>query len=251
MAQIQSGYTINAANLISAFQLDAVSSTGPQGNGSSESYTANSTINFADSIVWGPASGTLPANYPTSDPEWIPLFGGNGRAGSSTGNAWAVANVAPGDFKKPYPGDPELDNVVFASHYSGDGLPVSTAILYQSAKNFLTVNWCQATKNVIGGATTTYGPYKASFDVAQFSSSFDNPVSPRGFLDDDTPGSVANATYAGNENTSNPTDQNNWGINNYFNSLKKSFNSRPISEVSITVCHVSCHSSCHGSRGRR
>jgi hypothetical protein len=33
--------------------------------------------------------------------------------------------------------------------------------------------------------------------------------------------------------------------------LKKSFNSRPITNVSITVCHVSCHTSCHTSRSRR
>ena len=138
MAQLQSGYIINAANLISAFSYDAVSSTGPQGNGTSVGYVANSTINFADSIAWGPASGTLPAQYPTGDAQWIPIFGGNGRSGSSTGNAWATANVAPGDFDKIY-GDPELDRVIFASNYSGNGLPSSTAVLYQSARNFLTL----------------------------------------------------------------------------------------------------------------
>lgn len=251
MAQLQSGYIINAANLISAFSYDAVSSTGPQGNGTTVGYVSDSTINFADSIAWGPASGTLPAQYPTGDAGWIPIFGGNGRSGSSTGNAWAVANVVPGDFDKIYPSDPSVDHVIFASHYSGNGLPSSTAVLYQSARNFLTVNWCRATLNVTGGGSTIYGPYKASFSTAQFDANFTDPITPRGFVDDDIQGSLANATYAGNENTSNPTDQEQWGINNYFNSLKKSFNNRPITEVSLTVCHVSCHSSCHGSRGRR
>ena len=251
MAQLQSGYIINAANLISAFSYDAVSATGPQGNGTTVGYVANSTINFADSIAWGPASGTLPAQYPTGDSEWIPIFGGNGRSGSSTGNAWATANVVAGDFKKTYPSDPSVDYVIFASHYSGNGLPSSTAVLYQSARNFLTVNWCSATKNVIGGGSTTYGPFKASFATPQYDANFIDPITPRGFLDADSPGSLANATYAGNEDTSNPTDQEQWGINNYFNSLKKAFNNRPITEVSITVCHVSCHSSCHSSRGRR
>jgi hypothetical protein len=250
MAQLQSGYIINAANLISAFSYDAVSSTGPQGNGTTVAYVANSTVNFADSIVWGPASGTLPAQYPTGAPGWIAIFGGNGRSGSSTGNAWATANVVPGDFDKIY-GDPELDRVIFASNYSGNGLPSSTAVLYQSARNFLTVNWCRATLNVTGGGSTVYGPYKASFSTVQFNANFTDPITPRGFVDDDIAGSLANATYAGNENTTNPTDQEQWGINNYFNSLKKSFNNRPITEVSLTVCHVSCHSSCHGSRGRR
>jgi len=251
MAQLQSGYIINAANLINAFSYDAVSSTGPQGNGTTVAYVANSTVNFADSIVWGPASGTLPAQYPTGDPGWISIFGGNGRSGSSTGNAWATANVVAGDFDKIYPSDPSVDHVIFASHYSGNGLPSSTAVLYQSARNFLTVNWCRATLNVTGGGSTVYGPYKASFSTVQFNANFTDPITPRGFVDDDIPGSLANATYAGNENTTNPTDQEQWGINNYFNSLKKSFNNRPITEVSLTVCHVSCHSSCHGSRGRR
>jgi hypothetical protein len=251
MAQIQSGYIINAANLINAFSYDAVSSGGPQGNGAPTAYVANSVVNFADSVFWGPASGTLPANYPTGDAGWIPLFGGNGRSGSSTGNAWATANVSSTDFKKTYPADPESDFVVFASHYSGTGLPTSTAVLYQSARNFLTINWCRATRNVTGGAATIYGPYKASFSTQQFASLFVNPITPRGYNDNDSPGSLANATYAGNENTTNPTNQNQWGINNYFNSLKKSFNNRTITAVSITVCHVSCHSSCHSSRGRR
>lgn len=251
MAQIQSGYVINAANLISAFSYDAVSSSGPQGNGTAVGYVANSTVNFADSIFWGPASGTFPANYPTGDSAWIPIFGGNGRSGSSTGNAWATANVSSGDFKKEYPLDPDANYVVFASHYSGNGLPSSTAVLYQSARNFLTVNWCQATRYVTGGATTTYGPYKASFSTQQYASQFINPITPRGYVDDVVPGSVAFATFSSGENIPNPSNQNDWGINNYFNSLKKAFNSRTITSVSITVCHVSCHSSCHGSRGRR
>jgi hypothetical protein len=256
MAQIQSGYLIDAANLINAFNIDAVSSTGPQGNGTNAAYVVNSTVNFADSIVWGPGSGTLPAQYPPADNQeqldaWIAVFGGNGRSGSSTGNAWATANVVAGDFKKTYPSDPSVDYVIFASHYSGNGLPSSTAVLYQSARNFLTVNWCRATKNIIGGGSTVYGPFKASFATPQYDANFLDPITPRGFLDADAPGSLANATYAGNEDTSNPTDQEQWGINNYFNSLKKSFNNRPITEVSITVCHVSCHSSCHSSRGRR
>lgn len=250
MAQIQSGYIINAANLINAFNYDAISSSGPQGNGTSVAYVANSTVNFADSIVWGPASGTFPAQYPTGDAAWVPIFGGNGRSGSSTGNAWAVGNVSTGDFDKTYIDAPEVDHVIFASHYSGNGFPTSTAVLYQSARNFLTINWCRATRNVIGGGSTVYGPYKASFSTAQFSTSFADPITPRGILDD-LPGSLANATYAGNENTTNPSNQDEWGINNYFNSLKKSFNNRPVTNVSITVCHVSCHSSCHGSRGRR
>jgi hypothetical protein len=221
---------------------------------------ANSIVKFADSIYWGPASGVYAtARYPTSDPEWYngspsfsgPAFGGNGLSGSSTGNAWATANVSYSDFKKEYPSEPEVNYVIFASHYSGNGLPSSTAVLYQSARNFLTINWCSATKNVIGGGSTTYGPYKASFATPQFDANFIDPITPRGFVDEDIQGSLANATYAGNEDTTNPTDQEQWGINNYFNSLKKAFNNRPITEVSITVCHVSCHSSCHGSRGRR
>ena len=259
MAQIQSGDLINAAFLINAFQTDAVS-TISYGNGTQDGYVANSTIKFADSIYWGPASGAYAtARYPTSDAEWYngspsfsgPAFGGNGLSGSSTGNAWAVANVVPGDFDKLYPSEPEVDHVIFASHYSGNGLPSSTAVLYQSARNFLTVNWCRATKNITGGGSTVYGPFKASFATPQYDANFLDPITPRGFLDADAPGSLANATYAGNEDTSNPTDQEQWGINNYFNSLKKSFNNRPITEVSITVCHVSCHSSCHSSRGRR
>jgi hypothetical protein len=255
MAQLQSGYIINASNLISAFGYDAVSATGPQGNGTSVAYVANSTVNFADGIAWGPASGTLPAQYPTGDTQWIAVFGGNGRSGSSTGNAWATANAVPGDFKKTYPSDPSVDYVIFASHYSGNGLPSSTAVLYQSARNFLTVNWCRATKITTGDIApppSVYGPFKASFSTAQFSSSFANPTTPRGHTDTDTfDGSIANATYAGNENTANPTNRDVWGINNYFNSLKKSFNNRPITNVSITVCHAQCHTSCHNSRGRR
>jgi len=128
-------------------------------------------------------------------------------------------------------------------------------VLYQSARNFLTVNWCRATKITTGDIApppSVYGPFKASFSTAQFSSSFVNPTTPRGHTDTDTfDGSIANATYAGNENTANPTNREVWGINNYFNSLKKSFNNRPITNVSITVCHAQCHSSCHNSRGRR
>lgn len=253
MAQIQSGQIINAANLINAFYYDAISSGGAQGNGTTKSYSANSTINFADSIVWGPASGSLPANYPDSDPAWAAEFGGPGRAGASTGNAWAAGNVSTSNFKKTYPSDPDANYVVFASHYSGNGLPTSTAVLYQSAKNFLQINWCTATKNVLGDPDSpyVYGPYKASFSTNQYSTNFTNPTTPRGWADDNLPGSVANATYGNNSSTSNPTNQNNWGINNYFDSLKKSFNNRPITDVTITVCHVSCHSSCHGSRGRR
>lgn len=197
MAQIQSGYVINAANLISAFSYDAVSSTGPQGNGTPVARVTNSTVNFADSIYWGPASGTLPANYPTGDAAWIPIFGGNGRSGSSTGNAWATANVVPGDFDKTYIADPTADHIIFASHYSGNGLPTSTAVLYQSARNFLTVNWCRATRNVTGGSSTIYGPYKASFSTQQFASQFTDPVTPRGYADQETPGSLAFATYGG------------------------------------------------------
>lgn len=253
MAQIQSGHIINAANLINAFYQDAISSSGPQGNGTTVAYSSNSDINFADSIAWGPASGTLPENYPDSDPAWAAEFGGPGRAGASSGNAWAAGAVSAGDFKKTYPSDPDSNYIVFASHYSGNGLPTSTAVLYQSAKNFLTINWCLATKNVLGDTSSpyVYGPYKASFSADQYAGNFSNPLTPRGWADDDYPGSVANATYGGSIGTANPSNQNNWGINNYFDSLKKSFNNRPITEVTITVCHVSCHSSCHGSRGRR
>lgn len=253
MPKIQPGQIINAANLINAFYYDAISSTGPQGNGTIVPYSANSDINFADSIAWGPGSGTLPGNYPDSDPAWAAEFGGLGRAGGTSGNAWATGNVSAGDFKKTYPSDPDSNFVVFASHYSGNGLPTSTAVLYQSAKNFLSINWCTPTKNVLGDPASpyTYGTYKASFSASQYSGNFTNPTTPNGWIDDNIPGSIANATVGGSDGTPNPTNPSNWGINNYFNSLKKSFNSRPVTEVNITVCHVQCHSQCHNSRGRR
>lgn len=252
MAIIQTGQVINAGNLISAWYQDAVS-VSSQGNG--VGVSRGNSVNFADGIAWGPASGSLSAQYPTSDAAWIPLFGGLGRAGNPTGNAWATANVDPTDFKKT-----AQDNLILAQNYSGipndlDIPPSNVAVLYQSAQNFLSVNWCLAVRNVTGGGATPYGPLKGSFSIAQ--GNITDPTGPAGYIygpgtgENDIPGSLANATYGNSETTSNPVDQAQWGINNYFYALKSQFNSRPTTNVSITVCHVSCHSSCHGSRGRR
>ena len=244
---INSGELINAANVINCFRNTGISSN-PSGDGSTQSYSID--VRMAESIAWGPASGALGAQYPTSDAGWISQFGGNGRSGGNTGNAWATANLYTTDLDKTYPGNPSDDHIIFASNYSGDGSPSSTAVLYEAARNFLTINWCRATYYITGGNTTVYGPFKASFDTLQSPNDFIDPVGPRG-LDGDNVGSVAYATADISLTQPNPPDGNSWGINNYINSLVKSFNSRPITEVSLTVCHVSCHSSCHGSRGRR
>lgn len=159
MAILQPGYVIDAGNLISAFYRDAVS-VSSQGSGAT--VARDNSVNFADGIAWGPASGSLSAQYPTGDAQWIPLFGGLGRAGNPSGNAWATANVAPTDFKKT-----SQANLIVGSNYSGNGFPTSTAYLYDAARNFLSVNWCNATRTVLGAGTTTYGPYKASFSTVQ------------------------------------------------------------------------------------
>ena len=83
------------------------------------------------------------------------------------------------------------------------------------------------------------------------SNNFNNSIVPLGYDGGEDLGSVADSTYGAGNTVANPSDQTEWGINNYFQALKTAFNSRPVSTVSITGCHSSCHSSCHGSRGRR
>lgn len=257
MAIIQSGQLINASNVVAAWNQDAVSS-GSRGDGAN--VARGNSVNFADGILWGPGTGGLTANYPdnTKASAWAPLFGGLGRSGGgASGNAWAVANVAPGDFKKYY-GNPNDDYVIFASNYSNVGLPASPtgATLYNSAKNFLTINWCTASQFITGDLPPTPNPVplgtrKASFSTPQFANAFTDAVEPRGTSNSSSLGSVAYADYGNSSATANPVDQSDWGINNYFYAIKSSFNSRPATELMVTVCHGQCHSSCHSQRGRR
>ena len=258
MAQIQSNSLIDASNVVSSFFTEVVS-VNPSGSGAN--LARGNTVNLADAVVWGPTGGGLGQQWPTMTAAEIPLWqsqfsGGTGsfalnRTGAvaAGSNAWATANIQSVQFNSAATGTPQ--DPVYASKYSGAGVPSSTALLYQAANNFLSINWTTATRLLLGGSPTVYGPYKGTFNTAQFFNNFNNPIGPLGYDNPANTGSVADATYGAGNTVANPSDPPEWGINNYLQALKTAFNSRPMSTVSITVCHSSCHSSCHGSRGRR
>jgi hypothetical protein len=257
MAQIQSNSLVNASNVVSSFFTEVVS---VNSSGTGATVAKSNNINLADAVVWGPTGGGLGQQWPTMTAAEIPLWqsqfsGGTGSftlnrtgAAAAGSNAWATGSVTPTNFNSAAPGTPQ--DPVYASKYSGVGTPSSTALLYTAARQYLSVNWTTATRYLLGGSPTVYGPYKGTFNTAQFSTNFNDAIGPLGYDGGDL-GSVADATYGGGNTVANPSDQAEWGINNYFQSLKTAFNSRPVSSVSITVCHSSCHGSCHGSRGRR
>ena len=258
MAQIQSNSLINASNVVSSFFTEVVS---VNSSGTGATVAKNNNTNLADAVVWGPTGGGLGQQWPTMTAAEIPLWqsqfsGGTGsfalnRTGAvaAGSNAWATGSVTPTNFNSAAPGTPQ--DPVYASKYSGSGVPSSTALLYTAARQYLSINWTTATRYLLGGSPTVYGPFKGTFNTAQFSNNFNNSIVPLGYDGGEDLGSVADSTYGAGNTVANPSDQTEWGINNYFQALKTAFNSRPVSTVSITVCHSSCHSSCHGSRGRR
>lgn len=261
MAQIQSNSLITASNVVNSFLTEVVS-VNPSGSGAN--LARGNTVNLADGIRWGASvPGGLGAQWPTNDLDplgrnlWANAFSANtlsfpiNRSGGTNigSNAWSTANIQSVQFNSAALGTPQ--DPVYASKYSGNGVPNSTALLYESANNFLSINWTIATRYLLGGSPTVYGPSKGTFNTGQFVNNFANPIGPLGYDNPANTGSVADATYGAGNTVANPSDQTEWGINNYFQALKTAFNSRPMSTVSITVCHSSCHSSCHGSRGRR